>query len=212
MRRKISSQEGWLLRMTIALGIDVGAERLGWGLVEKTSSGYALLDSGLDQFPRGMGKGGKKEPFQEYRERLLKHWVVQFSNAMDVVRQHCDQEFEVVFEIVPAIGFGQSGGATQAQLAQVVATVCQAMCEEWGVAWSQVAATTVKKKVTGYGDATKVQIRDAVMSVFPELEPRKQELTTTADEADGIAIALVSCGYSVKKKGPNPRRRKKSRS
>lgn len=53
--------------------------------------------------------------------------------------------------------------------------------------------------------------RDGVIAIFPDLEPRKKELTSVADEADGIAIAVVGCGFSVgKAKGKNPRRRKKS--
>lgn len=178
-------------------------------MVQSVDGSLRYVDSGIVSLARG-----KDEPFQQYRERLLVFWVDNFSQIADFLDdkrvEMADRDFEFMFEVVPAIGFGQSGGAVQAQLAQAVATICQSLCEEWTYPWRQMTASSIKKSVCGYGDATKVQVRDAVIGLFPELEPRKRELTTVADESDAIAIAAVAAGYKVpKKKGKNPRKRGK---
>jgi len=192
--------------MTIVLGIDPGAQRAGWAFTQEVDGERRYLGSGVCSLPRK-----QNEPYQQYRSRLVTFWASNFADIADHLDdlhvEHGDPDVRIVFEIVPAIGF-QSGGAVQSQLAQVVVTVCQALCEEWEWPYEQLSATTVKQRATGYGDATKVQVRNAVLSVFPELEPRKKELTSTADEADAIAISLVGGGYRVPKAKGNPRRKK----
>lgn len=192
--------------MTVILGIDPGARRGGWALTQEVDGQHYYLASGVSSLPREDG-----EPFQKYRLRLVEHWADTFSDLVDQMddlrHDLSDPDYKILFEIVPAIGF-QSGGAVQSQLAQVVVTVCQALCEEWFVNYEQLSATTIKQRATGYGNATKVQVRNAVLSVFPELEPRKKELTSTADESDAIAISIVGGGYQVPKAKANPRRKK----
>ncbi len=195
----------------LVLAFDSGAFRCGYSFILQQGEVRTLLDSGIVSLPRG-----KDEAYQVYRERLVHFWVENFNEMGDALahhsRCHGDTAFKVVFETVPAIGF-QSGGTVQSQLAQAVVTVCQTLCTEWSWPWEQISATTVKKRMTGYGDATKVQIRNAVLDLFPALEPRRKELTVHADESDAIAIGAVATGFRVKaQKGTNPNRRKKGKS
>jgi Holliday junction resolvasome RuvABC endonuclease subunit len=205
MLRQNRTEEDEGQSLMLHVGIDPGAHRCGWAIVRSHGGGLDYLDSGVMSFPRG-----DKEPFQTYRRRLLTFWVENFVELIEFVNEESvHEDFELMFEIVPPVGF-KSGGAVQSQLAQVVATACQSLCQEHGWAWRQMSATSVKKAVCGYGDASKVQIRNAVISLFPELEPRKKELTAVADESDAIAIAAVAAGFKVAKvKGKNPKKRAK---
>jgi Holliday junction resolvasome RuvABC endonuclease subunit len=190
----------------IHLGIDPGAFRLGYAIVEE-SAGFVLHDSGSDGLERGA-----KEPFQVYRKRLIDYWADEFGRSLDVlIAEYGIDDIYVTFEALPGQGSGNfSGGAIQGELAKTAAAVCQAMCTDRGVQWTTVSAKTVKKDVAGSGDATKVGVRNAVIKLFPQLEPRKKALTDKgADESDGIAIASWAAGYRVPRVASKRKPRKK---
>ncbi|HHH76446.1 MAG TPA: crossover junction endodeoxyribonuclease RuvC, partial [Phycisphaerae bacterium] len=60
-------------------------------------------------------------------------------------------------------------------------------CQQGGLDLQSIAATKVKKSLTGNGHASKEQVQMAVQSVFNLPEPPKP-----ADVADAIAIALCA--------------------
>lgn len=169
------------------LGIDPGALRLGWAISEREEDEYFLLDSGIIHIEREEG-----EAYSDYRRRLIRTWVEQFPLLFLIVGLDL-----VAMEQLPAVGGGNFALATQDQLAKTAATTIQVMCEVHKQPWVEVAANTVKKKLTGNGHATKVGVRNAVIGVYPHLASRKKELTEHADESDAIGISLVGLGYKV---------------
>lgn len=178
--------------MTRILGLDPGALRLGFALVESSwhDNYYRLYTSGI----KGLARGDK-EKFGDFRHRLIAYWVEEFGCMLDgFERKGLDK---IVSETLPAVGGGNFIAATQSELAKTAITTCQVIAYQRQVEWVEMAANTIKKKLTGNHKATKVGVRNAVISVFPELLPRKKELTVYADEADAIGTALVGAGYTL---------------
>jgi hypothetical protein len=177
---------------------------MGHALLLQEGEQRDLIASGIDGVERG-----EKESFQVYRRRLIEYWVDEFHRSLEDLIHNYDAPVKFTFEAMPGQGGGNfsTGGAVQTELAKTAATACQAMCHFYGVEWQTVSARTVKKVVAGNSQATKVGVRNAVLNVFPELEPRKAELTRLADESDAIAIALWASGY----KGPVMKSTKRSK-
>ena len=47
--------------MTKILGLDLGTASIGWALVERNDTGYALLDQGVDIFQEGVAREKNSE-------------------------------------------------------------------------------------------------------------------------------------------------------
>jgi Holliday junction resolvasome RuvABC endonuclease subunit len=183
----------------VVLAVDPGALRLGYSIIERDHLGFRLVISGT------LGLARKdNEKFQVYKKRLLEYWW----HTSPLLLKH-SQVDEVVFEQVPAVGGGNFVGP-QSELVKMVVTILQLRCIDYGLSFREITARTIKKNLTGNSRATKVQIRNAVIAAFPELEPRKAELTQTADESDAIGIGLVAQGYKVKVSNGKARTRKAS--
>ena len=177
------------ISFTRILAIDPGALRLGWALVERKGDTYNLLESGI----KGLDRDAD-EPFSDYRRRLIKYWSLEWSRLLYRLNNTYGPVHNIASERLPAVGGGNFIAATQSELAKVVITVCQTLAEiSLVIIWNEWAANTVKKNLTGNAKATKVNIRNAVIEVFPELKPRKKEIL--ADETDAIGIGLVALGY-----------------
>lgn len=181
------------------LSIDPGALRLGYSIIERDHLGFRLVVSGVFGLTRE-----DNENFQVYKKRLLEYWYHQST----ILLKSVDID-EVVFEQVPAVGGGNFVGP-QSELVKMVVTVLQLRCLDYNIPYRELTARTIKSNLTGNSRATKVQVRNAVISAFPELEPRKAELTKVADESDAIGIGLVAHGYKVKKANGKTRTRKAS--
>lgn len=171
------------------MAFDPGAKRCGWAVLEESvrKPTYMYINSGIIGLERE-----NKEPYQDYRLRLVNYWVVESSDLFT--------EYEpdhIVTEIIPAVGGGNFVVATQSQLALCVVTTIQTMAVIHGIGYSQIAAGTVKRNIGGVKDATKVRVRNQILEVFPGLEPRKKEWTKVFDETDAIAIGLCELGYRI---------------
>lgn len=103
----------------------------------------------------------------------------------------------VVNEIIPAVGGGNFKNATQDQLAMASLSVWQAMAFMFELPVHQIGANTVKRKIAGDGKATKVKVRNGVLRLLPDLEPRRYEWTKIFDESDGLAVSLAWLGYTA---------------
>lgn len=166
------------------MAIDPGALRLGYSMISRLdTSSYVLHESGVIGLTRN-----DKEAYAAYRHRLIDFWMEKFPDLIKDVDL-------IVSEQVPAVGGGNFIAATQSELVKAVVTTCQVIAKQQGVPWREIAGSTIKKQLTGNGRATKVGVRNAVIGVFPELEPRKKELTVVADESDAIGIGLVGLGF-----------------
>src|SRR4051812_7190300 len=97
------------------LGIDPGALRLGWAVVETSIDGFKLVDSGILGLERGELK------FSEYRMDLIQYWVKRFPMLQAM---GCDFWYA---ERLPAVGGGNFVAATQSELAKTALTTLQAL-------------------------------------------------------------------------------------
>lgn len=188
--------------MTKVLALDPGAERMGWAIIEgdHNPGGFdpqklpKWIDSGIWACPReGMD-------FQPYKLKMMSYMRGRISTTLS---WHSGVD-ELVSEIVPAVGGGNFVAATQSYLANSAACVAQTVAMELTVSVFQVGATTIKKKIGGKKDATKVRVRNGVYIFFPFLQVSRGEVwkhgnngKAMFDESDAIAAGLTHLGYSI---------------
>jgi Holliday junction resolvasome RuvABC endonuclease subunit len=180
------------------LAFDPGAERCGYCCLE---TGPVYVGSGINGLKRESIRTSptknklavtKSEPYQGYRLKLIDFWTKRGVQLLDEFKPD-----EVVSETVPAVGGGNFIVAAQGALASTAITVIQCLCFQKGIPVKQIGATTVKTKIGGKKDATKVKVRDGVLSLMPEQAHRAKEWTKVFDESDAYAIALAYLGYSA---------------
>lgn len=165
------------------LGIDSGAKRCGLAVLCDTDKGLSLQYA--DYVEQGALAG---EKYGDHRRRLVAEWTVSLEAAI------CGfQPDLVVCETVPITGAANASG--QRLKALMVVVVAQSICVRFGIPFKEVGANTVKKRLTGNGDATKPKVREAVISVFPELAARRKEMVAVPDISDAVAVALTGLGY-----------------
>jgi Holliday junction resolvasome RuvABC endonuclease subunit len=168
------------------LGIDPGAERLGWAVIEAGKESPLYVGSGVLRCERG-----DTEEYQPYKVRMINEYVPQ---AVRILNEYKPET--VVSEIVPVVGGGNFVAATQGHVASVAVTLFHAFAIFAGIPIEQVGATSVKKKIGGSGKATKVRVRNGVCNLLPELKPRIKEWVKEFDEPDAIGVALTWLGYT----------------
>lgn len=165
--------------MNITLSIDPGAERLGWA----TFADKTYMTSGYHTVSRG------KMKYQEYRLYLIDYWNYESENLFSCVDQ-------MVNEIVPAAG---SFNGSQMYLVNVAMTTIQTKATIQNIPISQIGATSWQAKIA-IGRKTKktskVQCRNGVIKLFPELEDRKKSWTKIFEEPDAIGIGAAYLGLS----------------
>ncbi len=66
-------------------------------------------------------------------------------------------------------------------------------CEEYGVLWIGVAASTAKKALTGRGDADKGKVFTAARELYP---------VETQDEADALSVGLAAAAMGLEEVEP----------
>lgn len=166
------------------MGVDPGAKRCGYSIIEFDSSGGEnflnprYITSGIF----GLSRDEKNdETYSQYKKRLIPAGIESFESLFE---EH--EPDLIVFEFLPVSNVGAASG--QRLLAFAVATVGQTMADANGIAWTEITATTVKKQITDISTASKAQVKNAILKIFPELQERKKYL---ADETDAIAIPLA---------------------
>lgn len=164
------------------IGIDSGAKRCGFACLTNEWD-YSLV------WADAIGQEAEfTEKYGEHRRRLVGDWTNFLASLFDEWTPSM-----VVCETVPITGAANASG--QRLKALMVVVVAQVLCVQRGIVFTEVAANTVKLRVTGNGAATKPKVREAVIKIFPELEPRRKEMVATADISDAIAVALTGAGY-----------------
>lgn len=169
------------------LALDPGAKRCGWAVLSE-GSGDAGRSKYIASGYLGLDATGN---YQEHRLHLIEYWVQEGGRLLDVYRPRT-----VVSEIVPPAG-GNIASIINRQLALTVVTTVQALSYDWGCIVAQMAANTVKKQIGGGGKASKVKVRNGVLLMLPELEPRRPEWTgkeAVWDEVDALAVGLAYLG------------------
>jgi Holliday junction resolvasome RuvABC endonuclease subunit len=194
----VNIQRPVLSALSSVLALDTAALRCGYAIIEKSGDGYTLTTSGVTGVAREPG-----ELFGVYRTRLTQFWVEELPRLLwraiplDIHKSAFIQYMpdKIVMERIPTVG---GKNASQRILGQAVATTCEAIAFDNDIQFEYIAANTVKSRLTGLSRATKVQIRNKVLEIFPELVPRKK--TILADETDAIGIGLVALGYDTRTK------------
>jgi Holliday junction resolvasome RuvABC endonuclease subunit len=193
----------------VVLAFDPGAERCGWCVLtrdgKRFKSSIAHKGSGYFGVAREPNSSNTKTDFQPYRLSLLDFWI---TKAQELIESY--EPTEIVSEIIPAVGGGNFVVATQSHLALCAITTIQVVAMQHGLPVRQVGATSVKKAIGGNGEATKVQVRNGVFKILPEVEDRKKEWTKVFDVSDALAIGLTHMGYkNDRTEGRKERKKKK---
>jgi Holliday junction resolvasome RuvABC endonuclease subunit len=169
-------------------GFDIGAKRCGWAYVNENGDEFKLMSSGVTGIERR-----DDEQFGDYWSRLIRFWVKECDWLIGKSGADLDK---VIVERVPFSGVS-TAAAAQRVLALSVGIIIESHCYRYGYKFEYIGATTVKKRLTGSGQATKVRIVNTVIDIFPELKSREKELKKIPDESDAIAVALVGLGYDI---------------
>jgi Holliday junction resolvasome RuvABC endonuclease subunit len=175
-------------RQSMLLSVDGGAERLGWAILDKVGGKPVYYDSGLVSFPA-------YKPFQKYRLDLIDYYVDALTRPGSVFDNSFAPVTQVVNETVPAVG---SFGGTQMYLVNVAMSVVQTIARLAGIPVDQIAARTVQSRIAvgpKRKKVSKVQVRNGVFQLLPELEYRKSDWTKVFDEPDSIATGLAYLGF-----------------
>lgn len=171
--------------VTKVIGIDSGAKKCGFACLGLSHETILIWADAIGQ------ETDPGEKYGEARRRLVQDWTNFLADLFDEWTPQM-----VVCETVPITGAANASG--QRLKALMVVVVAQVLCVQRGILFLEVAANTVKLKVTGKGDSTKPKIREAVIEIFPELADRRKEMTATPDISDAIAVALTGVGYDCR--------------
>lgn len=164
---------------------------MGWACLEG-GEGFdpVWVDSGIAEVTKG-----DDEKDQAYRLRLIDFWAYEGFRMLDAYRP----DF-VATETLPLFGGTGFTNNVQSKLAATAITTVQTVCSIDGMRVQQVAAISVKARIGGTKKASKVAVRNGVISLIPSLAPRKKDWTKAPamDEPDACGVGLVALGYRTK--------------
>ncbi len=156
------------------LGIDCGSETAGWGVVEADAQGTTFIAADQVDLNRG-------EPLAE---RLL-----EFARQLRLVIEQFRPDEAAVEDV-----FHAKNARSALRLAHTRGAALLILAER-GVPYAEYSPAQVKLSVTGYGRATKEQVRHMVEALLGV------SLVSVAEDAcDALAVALchaLRSGYSV---------------
>jgi crossover junction endodeoxyribonuclease RuvC len=157
----------------IALGIDPGSRRTGWGLVRQEGSQLVLLDVGILRPP-------EKQPLQQRLAQLHAELAGLLSTFQpDVVG------LETVFHGPNTRSLVTLGQARGSLMAAIGAVRCDLI---------ELSPAEIKKSVTGKGSATKEQVAHMVGALLGvQATERSEQLGKVAchDATDAMAVAVA---------------------
>ena len=148
------------------LGIDPGIERMGWGVVQKTSTGFARLDSGVFKTPKALPQEKRLAAIYYFLNKLL------MRTKPDIVGI---ERLFFAANAKTAITVGEARG------------VILLAAAEYGATIKEFTPLQVKMTVCGDGRADKKRV--AAMLRYSIALPNRALLD---DETDALAIALTT--------------------
>lgn len=146
------------------LGIDCGAERTGYGVIESDGRTHRLVDWGVV----------RTRPADPFSDRLL----VIARGLREVIQRHCP-EAAAVEEVFYAVNV-----KTALKLAHARGVALVAIAEA-GLQCAEYSPLEVKISVVGYGRAEKQQVQMMVAAVLGLEAPLASE-----DASDALAVAI----------------------
>jgi crossover junction endodeoxyribonuclease RuvC len=147
------------------LGIDPGSITTGYGVVEHTKSGIALVDQGCVKTPRGANL--------DARLQLI------FEGLRDVIDRNRPDTSAIESP------FGGKNVKSLIQLAHARGVAILAL-RLGGLEVTEYAPRTIKSQVVGYGGAEKQQVARMVKMLLEGARDVKLE----SDAADALAVAI----------------------
>jgi crossover junction endodeoxyribonuclease RuvC len=146
------------------LGIDCGAERTGYGVIDSDGRDHTLVAAGVI----------RTDPASPFEQRLL----LLSENLRRLVREHAPEcaAVEAVFHSVNA--------KSALKLAHVRGIALLAVAEA-GIALGEYSPLEVKMSVVGYGRAEKRQVQVMVQSLL-----RLPDKIDSEDACDALAVAI----------------------
>ena len=148
----------------VVLGIDPGTARTGYGFVQESEAGLALVAYGVIETPSGAPMPERLQTiYRELRSILTLH-----SPASGAV-----EKLFFARNVTTAMTVGQARGVALLALAEA------------GVAISEYTPLEVKQAVAGYGKADKVQMQTMVKMLL-----NLPDLPKPDDAADALAVAI----------------------
>lgn len=166
MFRKYGTQQIMNSQQIKVLGLDPGIDRLGWGIVEgKSFKDFQYISSGLIS--------SDKKQSSEMRLKEIYTDLVQLIEIHQPTIVYAEELF-----------FAKN--VKTAMIVSEVRGVIKIAVQEGKCQYAEVHPRTLKKKITGVGNAQKQQIQYMLKQIFHFTQDPK-----TDDVADAIAIAYV---------------------
>jgi crossover junction endodeoxyribonuclease RuvC len=176
------------------LGLDPGFKRLGYAGLEEKESKVELITYGVISNDRADLTWN-----QNLNEGI--EWIsIELPRLIDRVKPHV-----IMAELVPPGKLGSNDS-----LVVAATTTCKVVAFQFGIPWQDIAASTIKKELTGDGRATKAVVKNAVFDLFPSVEMDhlnlKKEQKARGEKASGhpqdafdaLAISYIGCQLNGK--------------
>ena len=164
-----------MMRDTIAIGFDPGLAITGYGVVRCSGGNYEAIAGGVIETRKQAPRADRLHNLHEEAQSLIE----------------CYAPAGVAFEEV----FFATNARTAMRTAEARGALLMAAA---GFPVRGYTPLQVKKRITGYGKASKAQVQAMVKRLLNLAETPKPD-----DMADGLALALC---YLLEEGGVNPRR------
>lgn len=173
-------------------GIDPGMARLGLGAVQVTGDEIELLTAGMIVHSRSLGS-----TFNQHLAEGIHQITDDLPRFIGMIEPDA-----IAMELVPVGRLGSNDA-----LVIAAAVTCRVVAHQFGIPIIDVAASTVKKELTGDGAATKAKVRNVILDSFDNLAEKhaatKREQKASGEKPEGLAqdvfdsIAIAIVGAKI---------------
>lgn len=153
----------------VILGIDPGLNICGFALLSGQANRYAINECGYIAYDKTKSIQKKIKEFYDFLHKQIDLYPIN----------------EIAIE-TPFLGKNSASFLKLGYLRSIIYLTC----EQRGIILHEFAPRTIKQAITGYGNAEKQQVQQAISILFPQIAPldiKKYDIT------DAISIAL--CGF-----------------
>jgi crossover junction endodeoxyribonuclease RuvC len=152
--------------MTRTLGIDPGTHRLGWAIIDGTSSKPLFIACDCLELPRKTGPAEYLPKIQSTVEALIQKYKPERIGIEALFAQK---------NVTTAISVAEARGVILYTFAKL------------GYSWTELSPNTIKSAVTGAGNADKIDV-ERMVGLLLKIDTNK----LLDDTTDALAIALAT--------------------
>jgi Holliday junction resolvasome RuvABC endonuclease subunit len=166
--------------------------RLGLGAIQVTGDEVELITCGMIAHPRTLGS-----TFNQHLAEGIHQIADDLPRFLGIVEPDA-----IAMELVPVGRLGSNDA-----LVIAAASSCRLIAYQFGIPVIDLAASTVKKELTGDGTASKAKVRNTILDAFDTLAQRhaeiKQEQKASGEKPEGFpqdifdAIAISIVGAQI---------------